>query len=678
MNIRFIATAALLTLIKCTLAQQKPPVIEDDYANTQAGIPIAVNVLENDYGMHGHKIKIYHAINGQVTHNDSTIFYNPPISFSGEKMIKYILIDETNGLFSEPGQLWVNVSNQNSQYINANNIDARINSSGVHFYIPDGSGNSHFYVPKNTIKSTFLSLSLWIGGLDSNNILHFAGDKYQNYGMDFFPGPISDIYDSSYQKKWNKVWKMSTSDIEYHKNNWWKDDYTPTTTIATWPTHSDLHKRSIDLIAPFEDVNSNGIYDPMEGDYPVIKGDQAIFFILNDDKQSHTGSYGNKLGVEVHGIAYAYDCPCDSSLQNTIFFHYIIINKSNITYDNTFIGFFADMNIGFFMDDYMQTDVKRNSLIGYNGNNIDGMGYIGNEYLEHPPAQSLTILKGPLNEADGIDNPGSDILGNPLCDHSYNGQYFGDGIIDNECMGISYSSIYTTISGPMSDPYTAWDYYRNMQGKWKDHSVFQYGGDGYNLSSNVGPDCRYLYPGASDSVNYGTNGQSPIGGYNTNGFFWTEASEDNYPGDRRGSVSMGPINFKPGDIKEIDLALVFGIDYQRTGNLAALDILDDRIDKIIENFQKDSISCEPISFNNEVKTKKNNIKIWSTENTVHITNPENAKGKIRIYNLYGQKILETRLNGNINQVISFDKPTGHYIVKITGEEFVVSTIVRSS
>lgn len=105
MNIRFIATAALLTLIKCTLAQQKPPVIEDDYANTQAWIPIAVNVLENDYGMHGHKIKIYHAINGQVTHNDSTIFYNPPISFSGEKMIKYILIDETNGLFSEPGQL---------------------------------------------------------------------------------------------------------------------------------------------------------------------------------------------------------------------------------------------------------------------------------------------------------------------------------------------------------------------------------------------------------------------------------------------------------------------------------------------------------------------------------------------------------------------------------------------
>jgi len=33
-------------------------------------------------------------------------------------------------------------------------------------------------------------------------------------------------------------------------------------------------------IAPFYDNNNDGIYDPMAGDYPQIKGDQALFFCI--------------------------------------------------------------------------------------------------------------------------------------------------------------------------------------------------------------------------------------------------------------------------------------------------------------------------------------------------------------------------------------------------------------
>ena len=672
MSIRFIATLALITITLCTLAQQKPPVVQDDYATATAGIEIAVNVLENDYGMQGHKIRIFHAVNAQLTHNDSVIFYTPPISLSGQKMLKYVLIDEDNGLYSEVGYLWIDVTNNTSKIIDNNNISARINANGVHFLIPGEPGDSHFYVPKNTLKSTFTAMNLWVGGLDSNNYLHFAGGRYQLQGRDFFPGPVLDQYDNSYINQWSRVWKVSRSEIEYHKSNWWKNNYNPTTTITTWPAHGDEYKRSVGLIAPFEDVNGNGIYDPMEGDYPVIKGDQAIFFVLNDDMLQHTESYGRKLGIEVHGMVYAYDCQYDSALQHTLFINYTIENKSNTTYHSTYFGFFADMSIGFADDDYMQSDVKRNSLIGLNGDDYDGMGYTETEYGDHPPAQSITILKGPRMDSDGMDNPSRDFLGNMLCNEGFNGMNFQDGIIDNECHGLSYSAIYKEYTGYASDPLMAADYYRNMQAMWRDQTKFQYGRDGHINSGAEGPDCRYMYPGKSDTVNWGTNGISPYGGYNANAYFWTENSNGNIPGDRRGNISTGPVTFKPGDVQEIEIALVFGRDYQNTGKMAALDILEDRIDKIIEYYQIDSFCCEPPAFNSEARISENNIEVFSSNNSIHIVNPENLKGLVQVFSTNGQLLLENSLNGCSNQEIPMDVSTGYYMLKVVGDGFLVS------
>ena len=35
-------------------------------------------------------------------------------------------------------------------------------------------------------------------------------------------------------------------------------------------------------LAPFVDQKGDGIYDPTEGDYPDIEGDQAIWWVMND------------------------------------------------------------------------------------------------------------------------------------------------------------------------------------------------------------------------------------------------------------------------------------------------------------------------------------------------------------------------------------------------------------
>ena len=74
----------------------------------------------------------------------------------------------------------------------------------------------------------------------------------------------------------------------------------------------------------------DGFYNPNDGDYPLIKGSQAIFFIYNSER-----SFGLLASGKIKGLAYAYGNSADSALENTIFIDYEIINRSVITLENT-------------------------------------------------------------------------------------------------------------------------------------------------------------------------------------------------------------------------------------------------------------------------------------------------------------------------------------------------------
>ena len=116
-------------------------------------------------------------------------------------------------------------------------------------------------------------------------------------------------------------------------------------------------------MAPFSDRNGDGIYNPFEGDYPEIRGDQALFFIFNDDRGPHLESTGKKLKIEIHGMAYAFDLPGDSAFKNTVFLNYKIFNRSQNTYDSTLFGIYTDIDLGYFGDDYVLCDVERNMYL---------------------------------------------------------------------------------------------------------------------------------------------------------------------------------------------------------------------------------------------------------------------------------------------------------------------------
>jgi hypothetical protein len=49
-------------------------------------------------------------------------------------------------------------------------------------------------------------------------------------------------------------------------------------------------------------MNGDGHYNCLQGDYPLIKGDQIIWWVFNDNYNKHTetGSLHN-MGIEVQG-----------------------------------------------------------------------------------------------------------------------------------------------------------------------------------------------------------------------------------------------------------------------------------------------------------------------------------------------------------------------------------------
>jgi hypothetical protein len=467
--------------------------------------------------------------------------------------------------------------------ISINNISARINDNGNLFW--NLSNASEFKVPKGGKAGTIFNSTLWVGGLDSSGALHLAAEEYRESGDDYWPGPISTVYDSAYDLKWNNVWKITKTEIDTFLANWWLPGYTPSQAISNWPGNGDTTLGQAKIIAPFYDRNHDGIYNPHDGDYPLIKGDEAILFVINDARSAHTESGGTKLGLDIVAMAYAFDCPSDSALWNTLFLNYKIYNHSVNTYHNTYIGNFTDLDIGFANDDYIGCDVQRSSYYGYNGVNVDGSGQIGS-YGVCPPAQSVTFLAGPyLDPADIINNPPGQ------CNASVSGFDFGSGINDRERFGLTKFIYYSNADqgGPVActDPVVAIDYYHYLNDIWKDGTPMMWGGNAHTGGPGVcGPDCTFMFPGNSDSLYWSDSCRTP----NCTPI-WTERNVGNMPGDRRGLGVSGPFTFFPDSVEQLDLAFVFARTFSDSTDTAAIPIMQQRIDSVRKYFMNDNTPC---------------------------------------------------------------------------------------
>ena len=207
---------------------------------------------------------------------------------------------------------------------------------------------------------------LWIVAQDEMDNYHTAVQYLSTKdSFDFWPGPIDTLTGQTGEiPEWDKAWKVSKEEVENHKSNYNSNGYVVPNSIAKWPALG--YGSFAQYLAPFVDVDGDKTYNPENGDYPAIKGDESAYFIFNDVSNEHKASFGQDLGIEVQLMAYT------ASNTSTTFLEYFIINRGSLNFKNLKVGFFMDGQCGNRNDNYAGTfESFPESIFIYNADTLD-------------------------------------------------------------------------------------------------------------------------------------------------------------------------------------------------------------------------------------------------------------------------------------------------------------------
>lgn len=477
-----------------------------------------------------------------------------------------------------------------SAYLEYNNVKTIIHSGGNMWQIA-GQNLSQYEVPKGGGIMALFTSALWLGGVDINGQLKLAAVRYRD-GQDYWTGPLTTEgdaeiipatctqYDQHYVitqdevREFDAWYKAGIKDSEDGTSLQSEQfpEYSIPQSILNWPAHGDPGLGQDYYLAPFYDRNNDEVYNPYDGDYPwydiekeldcsvdrtvTLYGDQTIWWVMNDKGNIHTETGGDPLGMEIRCQAFAF--ATNDEVNNMTFYNYELVNRSTQTLYDTYFGVFIDAALGDPFDDYVGCDVSRGLAYCYNGNayDADNGGWKG--YGANPPAAGIDFFEGPYQDNDNEDNP---LVQNYVVakaekgiPYSGLGIGFGDGIVDNERIGMHKFLYYNNLGGggsAQTDPQTAQDYYNYLTGYWKDGTHFVYGGNGHpgDPNADAGTEANYMFPGDTDPIGWGTGGvPQPL---------WTEQTAGNLPYDRRFVQSAGPFVLKPGAVNNITYGIVW-------------------------------------------------------------------------------------------------------------------------
>jgi hypothetical protein len=504
---------------------------------------------------------------------------------------------------------------ENYKALDINEVSAAITNRGDMFWDLDVEV-PNFKVPKTENKNAIFVNSLWFAGLDQGDNLHLAAQTYRQTGIDYWPGPLDTLdgtTDTATVIKYDKVWKVNWFDIEQFKYFYeigavQNGSWSPSNDIITWPARGEGNNTR--NMAPFVDVNNNGIYDPFnDGDYPYIKGDQMLYWIFNDNLGPHTESGGTPLKIEVHASAYAFTCPelinSDTAINYTTFYHYKIFNRSGLNYDSCYVGNFTDFDLGSYYDDAISCAPEIDLAFCYNFDDIDGNG--NNEtYGINPPTIGSVLLNTPTGKMNGC---------------------------------ISFSNDANSVSG---NPFDSLDFYNYLRGFWKDGSSLTLGGNG--IGGNVST--HYIYSGDFEDT---------IPWYPTLG------------DEVRSLQSSGPFSFPANSSFDYDFAIVYARDTVGNNSPQLFQQLFDNANRAKTWFDDNTFpSCVGPNKIKEIINIKNEIELFPNP-TSNVINFKSSNKKpvlaYTIFNSIGKQIGYNKVV-NTNEIYVGNYTNGLYFLEL--------------
>ena len=252
------------------------------------------------------------------------------------------------------------------------------------FQIPEGSV---FENPEKPLFSTFFLKGLWMSGYDPADNLKLSAISFNSGGQsDYDHIPVEDwdeILTPQHCAFYDHVWVVKKSDIIqlkylFETNQLNHENINPD--ILFWPAKGNPWISEVPLdydIAPFYDFNTDGIYNPMDGDYPICLEENKDFipfefsFNLFSDNTIHTLTSSVSIQAEVHQLNYVLNCRGNKEGEKTVFTRLKIINKATTSIHDFRIGLWEYSKLGCPDNEFHGCDTISNSVFTYNKDGID-------------------------------------------------------------------------------------------------------------------------------------------------------------------------------------------------------------------------------------------------------------------------------------------------------------------
>jgi hypothetical protein len=330
-----------------------------------------------------------------------------------------------------------------SEYLDINQIKASHMVHGDMWYNP-GTGQPECEYPKGTGKHANYAGGLWLSGLDNAGNMRAATTLFRTRGLDFMPGPLDamDTISLAASTNWARIWKIDARIIGdfmllYKSGGAAAITASKFDIIKEWPAKGNIDAKGYagaaltisDDMAPFVDANSDGIYNWRDGDYPKIKGDQMLWWVINDNGTIHTMSKGKAMKIEIHIAAYAYNR--GSAVDRMLFYEYTLLNKSDQDYTNFRLANWTDTDLGNPFDDYIGIDSAYRMGVTFQGD-VDGPNGL-NSYGANAPIAGFSLVEMP-----------------------------GDTCLKTKMPIGSITTFRGSISGPLRDPVAVQQFYNYM------------------------------------------------------------------------------------------------------------------------------------------------------------------------------------------------------------------------
>ncbi len=326
-------------------------------------------------------------------------------------------------------------------------------------------------VPGESAPTAIYAGGLWMGGRDPGGGLKVAASEYglNNGRFDYYPGPLTPdgVEYADDCNDWNRVYPITRAEIDAYLDD---PGAGVPENMASWPALGNpLFTDATGLVlpdfgygyAPFWDQNTDGLYDPRDGDYPLFCGDQAIFAIFNDAGNVHRESgTPNQLQAEVHLLAYSVTDPSDTVLHRTTFYEYKTYNRSQEDLMDFYIGQWMDVDLGCATNDRFNSIPEENLFYFYNEGGSDPVLCEWPEAISYgnlAPATIIQVVRSGVTQF-GAASPLSTV------------SYFNRG-------GATPAPPVTT------DPSNAQEYYHRLRGLWRDGTPLYRSGNGYGQSA---------------------------------------------------------------------------------------------------------------------------------------------------------------------------------------------------